>query len=822
MRNSQSLRAFLALGVCAGALLTGGEALAQTPVATPPPADAAPTVDTIIVTAQRREETANSVGMGIQAFKGDDLETLRVTDAKDLSTVAPSFSVSQGYQGVPIYTLRGIGFNTINLSATSTVGTYVDEVAYAYPFMNTGPLYDLERVEVLKGPQGTLYGRNTTAGLIDFVTRKPTETFAAGVTGELGNYRTRNFDGFISGPLGDKAQGRLAFRSDDSDEGWQVSNTRGERLGEIHRWGARGTLALQPADGFDVELSLSGWRNNSDTLAAQAIGFTPNTTPGGPSPVALFNAPGLASYVSTHMPTDAAQADWAPASLRTADIGTGLGIHQPLKENDDFYAGRLKMTWDVGDNMRLVSLTGYNRLTRDATFDWSGAPYDILIQRAEGEIKSVSEELRLEGDSDRGHWLVGGYYGRDEITDGNRTLLGDNANVGFIRFYTATLLGSPFNTGGYTPLQASQAFRTYEDIGLLETTTWSLYANADWKLTDSLKLTTGLRYTQDKQDFEGCSRDFNSNMLPNVNVTNRALFFGVYGLVAPITQGQCVTFNPATASFGKVSSTLDEDNIAWRLGLDWTPAEGTLLYASISRGAKAGDTPINAANISTQDAPARQELLLAYEGGIKTALFERRVQLNAALFYYDYEDKQLSVYFADPIYTALARLSNIPNAKAYGLDTDVTWRVNSDLTAIVSATWLHTELEQYIGINGAGAAQDFTGASFPYSPKFQGSATLIWSRPITDNLGVQAAVNGRYQTRSHADLGEDPRFALKSYGLLSASFGVHSLDDRWELSVWGRNLTDEYYWNSVASNANLVVRFPAQPKTYGMSLTFKY
>jgi iron complex outermembrane receptor protein len=114
--------------------------------------------------------------MPIQAFSGETLQQLRVTDPKDLSTIAPSFTVSQSYQGVPTYTLRGIGFNTINLSATSTVGTYVDEVAYAYPFMNTGPIFDLERVEVLKGPQGTLYGRNTTAGLIDFVTNKPTET----------------------------------------------------------------------------------------------------------------------------------------------------------------------------------------------------------------------------------------------------------------------------------------------------------------------------------------------------------------------------------------------------------------------------------------------------------------------------------------------------------------------------------------------------------------------------------------------------------------------------------------------------------------------
>ncbi len=150
----------------------------------------------------------------------------------DLGTVVPSFNVSQGYEGIPIFTLRGIGFNTINLSATSTVGTYVDEVAYAYPFMMSGPLFDMQRVEVLKGPQGTLYGRNTTAGLVDFITNKPTDTFAASLTAEIGNNGTHNFEGFINGALSDAVDARLAFRTEDSDDGWQVSNTRpNDKLG---------------------------------------------------------------------------------------------------------------------------------------------------------------------------------------------------------------------------------------------------------------------------------------------------------------------------------------------------------------------------------------------------------------------------------------------------------------------------------------------------------------------------------------------------------------------------------------------------------------
>jgi len=812
MSGKHYIRNLLSCGVCAAALATGMPALAQ---ADAEGADA--TVDTLVVTAQRREESANTVAMAIQAVRGETLERLHVTDTRDLSAFAPSFTVSQSYQGVPTYTLRGIGFNTINLSATSTVGTYVDEVAYAYPFMMTGPIFDLQRVEVLKGPQGTLYGRNTTAGLVDFVTNKPTDEFAAEATVEVGNYETYNFEGVINGQVAPGLAARLAFRAENSDKGWQISNTRGERQGEVDRWGVRGSLLFTPNDRLTVDASLTYWENKSDTVSAQGIGFTPATA------VSPFLAPGLADYIAANRPTRASQADWAPRAVRSADIGIGAGLAGPLREDNTFTGLKLRIAYELTDDMRIVSLTGYNDLKRRALFDWSGAPYEILLQRARGDIESFSEELRIEGSTEKANWLVGGYVARDEILDSNRTLLGQNANVGLIRFAGAGLLATPFNSGGYTAEQMSQAFRTYVDRGDIETKTWSLFANADYRITDTLKITGGIRYTEDKQDYNGCSRDFNGSMLPNVNVVNRALFFQTYGVVVgEIAANQCNTFDPAALAFGPVISQLDENNVAWRVALDWTPADNLLLFASVSKGAKAGATPVNAANISTQTAPAKQELLTAYEAGIKAGLLDRRMQVNVSGFYYDYKDKQLSVYFADPIYTALSRLQNVPDGEAYGLDGEVTWRVTPELTLIASGTLLHTEVQGYVGINAAGQPQDFDGRPFLYSPKRSGSITALYSTPINERLAFDAALNARWQAKSHADLEGDPRFEVKDYGLVNASIGVRSLDDRWRLQAWVRNLTNTYYWTAVSSNANVVVRFPGQPRTYGLSLTASY
>lgn len=785
-------------------------------------ADTLATAD-IVVTAQRRAESLSDIGMAVQAVDATTLERLKVTDVRDLTTVAPGFTVSQSYQGVPTYTLRGIGFNTINLSATSTVGTYVDEVAYAYPIMNTGPIMDLERVEVLKGPQGTLYGRNTTAGLINFITGKPQDELGGSVRAEVGNYKTYNFAGHLTGPLTEGVAARIAFRSENSDKGWQISNSRGERRGKVDKLGVRGSLAIDPAPTTHIEMSVTWWQNKSDTVAAQAIGFTPATDPvTGTSDSRLFNAPGVGAYVANNFPTSASQADWAPESTRGVDVGSGLGMPGDLADNNRFWGLKLRLEQDLADDVRLVSLTSYNDFKRRALSDWSGAPWEIMLQKTAGRIKSFAQEVHVEGEVGNTNWLVGGYYANDKILDSNRTMLGENANPGLIRFAGASLASSPFNTGGYSLTELSQAFRTFEDIGHIHTKTWSIFANADTPLTEQLKLTFGIRYTKDKQNYHGCSRDVNGNMLPNVNVVNRALYFQSYGILAPeIAMGECNTFDPATGEFGEVQSVLDQNNVAWRVALDWAPADDMLLYASVSRGYKSGTTPINAANLARQNAPVSQEKLTAYELGIKASTADRVLQANAAVFYYDYRDKQISTYFADPIYTALSRLDNVPKSKAYGLEGDITLRPVQGLTFVANALLLKTRIDDYLGTSAAGTPINLDGAEFSYSPRFQGSLMAVYDMPATDTIDLTGSFSIRYQSKSNSILEGDPLYQIDSHAVANASFGLRG-QAGWSLTFWAKNLFDKYYWSAVTSNANLAIRFPNQPRTFGATLGFDF
>ena len=216
-----------------------------------------------------------------------------------------------------------------------------------------------------------------------------------------------------------------------------------------------------------------------------------------------------------------------------------------------------------------------------------------------------------------------------------------------------------------------------------------------------------------------------------------------------------------------------------------------------------------------------QEKLTAYEVGIKATLADRAVQANLSAFYYDYADKQISTYFADPIYTALSRLDNVPKSKAYGVEAELTVRPATGLTLAANALWLKTRINDYNGTNAAGQAQNFDGAEFIYSPEFQGSLTLAYDAPVSDTLNLTGAVSARYQSKSNTIFEDLDLYKVDPYGTVNASLGLKS-ESGWSVSLWAKNLFDKYYWSAVASNANVVVRFPNPPRTYGLTLGFDF
>lgn len=236
-------------------------------------AHAAQLMEEIIVTAQKREQATTDVPMAITAMTGDDLKTLGLTDTRDLAMLVPGLSYSESPQQTPVYTMRGIGFNTFNFTSTSPVGVYYDEFSSPYPYATKGMAFDITRVEVLKGPQGTLYGRNTTGGLVNYISNQPGDEFEAELTVGVGEYETVTAEGFVSGPVSDSFGVRAAFSYENSDEGWQESVTRpGDELGKKDRYAVRVIADFEPTNDFEVNLSINHWRDKSDQKARQLIG----------------------------------------------------------------------------------------------------------------------------------------------------------------------------------------------------------------------------------------------------------------------------------------------------------------------------------------------------------------------------------------------------------------------------------------------------------------------------------------------------------------------------------------------------------------------
>ena len=259
----------------------------------------------IVVTAQKREQALNDVPMSISALSGDQLAKSGVSDIRDLVKLVPGFNYTESAFGTPVYTLRGIGFYETSLGAKPTVSVYVDEVPLPFSVLTRGATLDLQRVEVLKGPQGTLFGQNATGGAINYIAAKPTSSFEAGVDGSYGRFNAIDLGGFISGPLSDTLSARLSVKTEQGGA-WQRSYTRDDELGDRNFTTARLLFDFRPSDTLRFELNLNGFLDKGDEVAAQLLQVIPFTPA-----VAPLVPPELYAYPVA--PHDNRAADWTPA-----------------------------------------------------------------------------------------------------------------------------------------------------------------------------------------------------------------------------------------------------------------------------------------------------------------------------------------------------------------------------------------------------------------------------------------------------------------------------------------------------------------------------
>lgn len=759
---------------------TGTGTPSSSPQASTSSTDAVP--GDIIVTAQKRSERLRDVPVSITAVSGEQLKAQGITTPEMLVKVTPGFSLNKTVYGTPVFYIRGVGFNDTALGASPAVSAYTDQLPIPYSPEARGATLDLERVEVLKGPQGTLFGQNSTGGAINFIAAKPTDELHAGFDLTYGRFDEVDAEAFVSGPISNTLTARIAVRNEYRGD-WQRGYTTSESLGEKNFHNGRLIIDWKPVDKLKVELSATGWKDQSESQQPQFVKFDPQLT--GPRattiPYPIQNFPAA--------PKNDRAAAWDP--------------ERSFQQDNWFYqfGGRIDLA--ISDKLNLTSLTSYSKFSQHVLTDFDSTTYPVTLATQDGGVRSFTQELRLSGSiaEDRLKWVLGGNYQDDRVFD----RLFENP---------ITVSSVPF-------------VRAFRVDNLQRVKTKSVFGSIDIKLTEHLTAQGSARYSKQDRAFSGCFYD-------NGDGSAAALFSVLVG--HPLAAGSCLTPNPANPGTSGVTGSLNEDNVSWRGGLNWKPDTNTLIYANVTKGYKSGSFPTIPYITPDTYAPVKQESVLAYELGTKLSLFSHALEVDGALFYYDYNDKQLNGFVNTAVGISPA-LVTVPKAKVKGAEINTILRPIRGLTITAGGTYIDTRIDRnpVDRVTGQpvsptdylGNPSNYVGLSFPNIPKWQGTGDAQYRFPVSGTLAAYVGSSATYHSSTSSNLksgiaSADALVKIPHYILVDIRAGVETQDGKWRLEAWGRNVTNKYYLIGTLRFADYYTRFTGMPATYGASLYFRY
>ena len=776
-------------------------------------------IEEIIVTAQKREQGINEVPLAISAFSAQAIADYGIRSAEDLSSIAPGLVVNQsGGTGTLAWSIRGVGFNDYSTSAASTVGIYVDEVSLPYPVMASGQYFDVDRIEVVKGPQGDLYGRNTTAGQVLFVSNKPTEVFEAGGSLSYGNYQTLDVEGYVSGPLSDGLRGRAAFKSVRAWKGWQESLSRpGDTLGEKEAYALRGQIEWDTTADLNMLLSVRYNHDRSDGIANAPVN---GLTIGLPSPTtrATTNSMGQLERFVIYSTNDNKAADWTNGpnnALRPGRDNQLLGVSA-------------KVTWNIGD-IELVSISAYDQFDRTEANDWDGVALLDSSNINVTDIEVFSQEIRASSTfGDAAQWLVGLYYSTDDLAEDYNYFFGEG------RF-------------GINQLDTNYT----QDVESV-----AAFAHVEWDVTERWGLNVGARYTSEDREWSGCTNDatptdvtpvagrplhdFLNNFIngpgmitPNGLLNDGFNFPNDLPPVTPLEPNGCGTFNdltdtPNAGQYAQFSRKISANEWMWKVGVDYSPIDDVLMFVNVSRGFKSGGFNGANANTHSQLLPYEPETLTAWETGFKATLVEGRIQWNASVFYYDYKNKQERNDAVTPVGN-ISGLTNVPKSEVFGVEAELNASLIQDFNLTIGVVYLDTEIKEYMAVDGVRSRFpntvlfDASGLELDNAPRWSLNLGASYDFLLAGHYILTPSMDAIYRdkTSGGVSLGEA---AKHSYVLANARLSLSSnKNDKWRATLWVRNLFDRDYFLSALGGGNFTfVRTNGMPRTYGIALDYRF
>lgn len=757
-------RGGLLLSAAMAALIAPTAALAQA-------ANQGVAIEEVVVTAQKRAENVQDVPISVTAFSGETLKAAGVQDMRDLRRITPSLylATSSNTSNTRIM-LRGIGTSG-NTAIEPSVATFVDGVYVPRIGSMLAGLNDIASVEVLRGPQGTLFGRNASMGAVLIRTTEPGREFGGEASATVGTYGMRRASAMGDLPINDAIRTRVSILGYEGG-GYGRNDLTGKRIGRNDGFSARAAVTWDIIDSLTWKLrgdyqNLSGDGYNTVTVVATTV--TPQTLanwqtrldPDGTGPLV-----GVLPYTS----------DTYSRRVRQSTEGD-------LK---DFQSGLASdLTWDLSNGYQLKLISGWR--------DWSNVQYQasqgnvpLELQRRTtfADSQNHSEELQfLSPDTLMGgklNFVSGLYYYKEAYDIGQNIDLSPEYCEVFIK---NTSTAARLAQCRANPLIGASYYRFTQD-----TESFAAYAQANFKVTDQIELTGGLRYSQDDKS-------------------------GKY---------RGITRNPAAAQAPEVTDmALKEDKVTYRLAGNYKPNDDIMLFASFSTGFKSGGFDSAAGTTAPVGATARTFLAEQVENvevGIKSQLMDRRVIVNATAFRTTIDDMQFRSFDGVQF-----RTRNNGRARQQGVEFEATARPIPPLTVTVAGTYLDSEYLKFPGAPALPAftgTQDLTGQRLPYSPKWQGvvSAQQVgdlvngWTWLARADLSMSSKVN-------LATAGDNnPEALQKGYSVLSARFVIRSPEQKWELGVFGQNLTNEAFCTGIFNQPSNAAFGLNNPVTGGTAL----
>jgi iron complex outermembrane receptor protein len=746
----------LAIGCCAAALLSSATASAESGI------------ETVVVTAQKRSEDAQAIPLTVQAFSAKAISDLGIKASTDLGRFSPNVDIAlpAGAGNQPIIAIRGVGLNDYDTNNSGPNGVYLDEVYLSSPASQTFQAFDLERIEILKGPQGTLYGRNTSGGAIDFISAKPTDDMTGELHAEYGSFDTFQVEGAVGGEIADGLDARIAAVHNGSG-GYTYNALTGGRENGADNSAGRAQLQWKPREDLTLLLNV-----HAATVA---------------------NRPAEYRHLGARDPVTGALCSVARVYAKNGDCVDAFGYGTPT----DFYAGAyerqqhlnvngwgtsLRADYDLG-GIVLTSLSAYERNSKLHPEDSDASPNRELEIDFGVRSDTFTQELRAAHSGDDTNWVVGAYYlGEDLSQDQPLYILLDAGDAGA---------------------------EIVRDDSRQVTDSYALYGQGDYKLTDRLKLTLGGRFTGESKSF----RYRQGNEVQENGQFDAPVWFPGPGPDAFFKESISDTaFNWKAAADYHIADAL-MTYVSVSTGFKSGGFNGSFL----------SQDPMQ---IAAQLAPIKPEHVTAYETGVKSTFFDDRLLFDAAAFYNDYSNLQIFVLAPVPG-TELATniLANARKAHMLGADIQIEAKPIDNLTLSAQIGLLNARIDSHeqINVDASGNAVRANGHQLPLSPHVTMSALADYRIPLgADHLDLQFGAS--YKSHQFFDVANSPYLTQGDYWLENARIAYGFDGDKWEVAGYVRNLSGEKYFLDVfdLSFLGLYQGIMGQPRTIGAEVNVKF